>query len=87
MLALLLAICKEQTKNNLLTDYSFLVDGNWGPWSIFGECSKTCGGGMKYRKRNCDNPSPANGGKDCQGSSDEAQHCNVHPCAGEIITC
>ena len=71
----------------LLTMYSFLVDGNWGPWSTFGGCSKTCGGGMKYRKRKCDNPAPANGGMDCQGSSNEAQHCNVHPCAGEIIIC
>ena len=71
----------------VLTNNSVLVDGNWGPWSTFGPCSKTCGGGMKYRKRKCDNPAPVSGGMDCQGSSNEAQHCNEHACAGEIINC
>ncbi|CAH2276711.1 A disintegrin and metallo ase with thrombospondin motifs 2 [Pelobates cultripes] len=31
-------------------------DGNWGPWSKFGSCSRTCGTGVRYRTRSCDDP-------------------------------
>lgn len=65
----------------------FLVDGNWGPWSIFGQCTKTCGGGMKYRNRKCDNPAPASGGKTCLGPALQAQHCNTQTCAGKKFEC
>nr|XP_058953113.1 coadhesin-like [Pocillopora verrucosa] len=56
------------------------VDGNWSPWSVFGRCSKTCGGGLKYRTRSCDSPPPSNRGKNCPGPSREAMDCNTHAC-------
>ncbi|XP_069508763.1 A disintegrin and metalloproteinase with thrombospondin motifs 2 isoform X2 [Ambystoma mexicanum] len=55
-------------------------DGNWGAWSKFGSCSRTCGAGVKYRTRNCDNPHPANGGRSCVGLSYEFQLCNIEDC-------
>nr|XP_015205093.1 PREDICTED: A disintegrin and metalloproteinase with thrombospondin motifs 2 isoform X1 [Lepisosteus oculatus] len=56
-------------------------DGNWGMWSKFGSCSRTCGGGVRFRTRQCDNPLPANGGRTCYGPNYEFQLCNTEECA------
>ena len=56
------------------------VDGGWSEWSQFFPCSKTCGGGSITRFRNCNNPSPVDGGKDCPGAYFESQDCNSGPC-------
>uniref|UniRef100_F7B5R7 ADAM metallopeptidase with thrombospondin type 1 motif 2 n=1 Tax=Ornithorhynchus anatinus TaxID=9258 RepID=F7B5R7_ORNAN len=55
-------------------------DGNWGAWSKFGACSRTCGTGVKFRTRQCDNPHPANGGRTCMGPNYEFQLCNTQEC-------
>ncbi|NXX63719.1 ATS2 metalloproteinase, partial [Scopus umbretta] len=55
-------------------------DGHWGAWSKFGSCSRTCGTGVKYRTRQCDNPHPTNGGRTCVGPSYEFQLCNSQDC-------
>ncbi|XP_061565344.1 A disintegrin and metalloproteinase with thrombospondin motifs 14 isoform X2 [Cololabis saira] len=57
-------------------------DGNWGSWSKSGSCSRTCGGGIRSRSRQCDNPPPAYGGRDCPGSAFDYQMCNTEECAG-----
>ncbi len=55
-------------------------DGNWGAWSSFGACSATCGGGTQTHTRICNNPSPANGGATCVGSTSESTACNTQAC-------
>ncbi|XP_014847654.1 PREDICTED: A disintegrin and metalloproteinase with thrombospondin motifs 2-like isoform X2 [Poecilia mexicana] len=55
-------------------------DGNWGSWSEYGQCSRTCGGGVQFRTRSCDNPSPANGGRPCRGATYQFQMCNSNEC-------
>ncbi|XP_034546724.1 LOW QUALITY PROTEIN: A disintegrin and metalloproteinase with thrombospondin motifs 2-like [Notolabrus celidotus] len=55
-------------------------DGNWGSWSEFGQCSRTCGGGVQFRTRDCDNPRPANGGRTCMGANYQFQMCNNNEC-------
>ncbi|KAM7389673.1 hypothetical protein PAMP_023636 [Pampus punctatissimus] len=55
-------------------------DGNWGSWSEFGQCSRTCGGGVQFRTRDCDNPRPANGGRTCVGAIYQFQMCNTNEC-------
>lgn len=32
------------------------VDGGWGPWKDYSQCSRTCGGGVSFTERHCDNP-------------------------------
>jgi len=56
------------------------VNGTWGEWSKYGACSNTCDGGQKKRSRSCDNPAPANGGKDCPGKGEMSTDCNTQPC-------
>ena len=57
-----------------------LVDGAWTDWAQWGSCTKTCGGGRRSRSRTCDNPKPANGGKECFGDSGDFGDCNVDDC-------
>uniref|UniRef100_A0A8C6WQ17 ADAM metallopeptidase with thrombospondin type 1 motif, 14 n=1 Tax=Neogobius melanostomus TaxID=47308 RepID=A0A8C6WQ17_9GOBI len=59
-------------------------DGNWGSWSKFGSCSRTCGGGVRARNRQCNNPPcpPGVWRSDCPGSAFDYQMCNMEECAG-----
>ncbi|XP_013764504.1 A disintegrin and metalloproteinase with thrombospondin motifs 6 [Pundamilia nyererei] len=56
------------------------VDGGWGPWSIWGECSRTCGGGVSSSMRHCDSPAPSGGGKYCLGERKRYRSCNTNAC-------
>ncbi|XP_017551915.1 A disintegrin and metalloproteinase with thrombospondin motifs 13 [Pygocentrus nattereri] len=59
---------------------SVVVHGSWSSWSEFSPCSRTCGGGVTYRKRECNNPRPAFGGRECKGEGIEAELCHRQPC-------
>ena len=59
------------------------VDGNWGQWGDYGTCSKSCDGGRKQRKRQCDDPPASNGGKKCEGLPYEETSCNTNACDGK----
>ncbi|XP_031431207.1 LOW QUALITY PROTEIN: hemicentin-1 [Clupea harengus] len=58
------------------------VDGNWGPWQAWGECSASCGGGERTRTRHCNNPSSSNKGRPCPGDSTQLSRCNAQACPG-----
>ena len=51
-------------------------NGHWGAWQPASWELTSCSGGLKTRHRNCDNPSPAHGGRDCVGSNTESIDCN-----------
>uniref|UniRef100_A0A670ZSG1 ADAM metallopeptidase with thrombospondin type 1 motif 3 n=1 Tax=Pseudonaja textilis TaxID=8673 RepID=A0A670ZSG1_PSETE len=55
-------------------------DGGWGTWTKFGSCSRSCGTGVRFRTRQCNNPMPINGGQDCAGVNFEYQLCNLDEC-------
>uniref|UniRef100_A0A3P8V8I9 ADAM metallopeptidase with thrombospondin type 1 motif 17 n=1 Tax=Cynoglossus semilaevis TaxID=244447 RepID=A0A3P8V8I9_CYNSE len=56
------------------------VDGDWSPWSQWSMCSRTCGTGVQFRQRKCDNPPPGPGGRHCQKTSVEHKACEGPPC-------
>ena len=58
----------------------FKVNGNWSNWKKYSACSKSCGSGLKSRKRTCTNPAPSNGGSKCKGSAKETMKCNTQSC-------
>uniref|UniRef100_A0A3B4ZIA7 Spondin-like TSP1 domain-containing protein n=1 Tax=Stegastes partitus TaxID=144197 RepID=A0A3B4ZIA7_9TELE len=60
----------------------FPVDGGWTPWSVWSDCSVTCGQGTHVRTRACINPPPRNNGSHCTGPERETQHCQTSPCLG-----
>lgn len=59
-----------------------LLDGGYGEWSKWSECSRSCGRGENLRTRLCNNPTPSGGGKNCSqlGSAKESQPCNDKEC-------
>ena len=69
-------------KHSSLCHYTALsvVDGGWSDWTDWTSCDAPCGGGMRDRSRECNNPPPQYGGKECAGSSNETEHCNEHEC-------
>uniref|UniRef100_K1RDR5 A disintegrin and metalloproteinase with thrombospondin motifs 2 n=1 Tax=Magallana gigas TaxID=29159 RepID=K1RDR5_MAGGI len=55
-------------------------EGGWSQWGPWTGCTRTCGRGINYRKRKCDNPAPINL-DGCAGEAYEAKICNTQPCA------
>ncbi|XP_036390580.1 A disintegrin and metalloproteinase with thrombospondin motifs 17-like [Megalops cyprinoides] len=62
------------------------MDGDWSAWSSWSACSRTCGTGVRFHQRKCDNPPPGFGGKLCLGGSVEHQACEAAPCAKSLPT-
>ncbi|XP_022809965.1 coadhesin-like, partial [Stylophora pistillata] len=58
------------------------INGGYSAWGSYSDCSEPCGGGKQTRRRTCTNPSPANGGKDCDrlGSDVSTRKCNTRNC-------
>ncbi|XP_028407987.1 A disintegrin and metalloproteinase with thrombospondin motifs 9-like [Dendronephthya gigantea] len=56
------------------------INGAWSPWSSFGPCSRTCGGGVTFSSRACNNPSPLHGGRFCLGAKKRFKSCQAQEC-------
>lgn len=58
------------------------VSGEWGPWTEWSLCTRSCGGGVASSYRICNNPKPANGGRYCIGDRIRHRMCHTTPCLG-----
>ena len=61
------------------------ANGKWSQWGQYGRCSKTCGPGIRTKRRVCNNPKPVNGGLSCQGAAVHQIKCNVKSCSKFVI--
>lgn len=58
---------------------SISVDGGWSPWGHWFECSQVgrhaIGDRCLCQNRLCNSPAPANGGRECEGTSVHVSNC------------
>ena len=54
--------------------------GQWTTWSLWSECSKSCGKGTKNRSRTCNNTFPRFGGRNCSGEGKQIMSCALVLC-------
>ncbi|XP_052715472.1 deleted in malignant brain tumors 1 protein-like [Crassostrea angulata] len=71
----------ESGQSENCNNISCPVDGGYSEWSLWAECTVTCGGGTSMRRRTCTNPSPQHGGKQCEGEANETVECNTNSCS------
>ncbi|XP_078720109.1 A disintegrin and metalloproteinase with thrombospondin motifs 16-like [Lampetra fluviatilis] len=61
------------------------IDGHWSPWSPWSACSRTCGGGVSSRERECGAPRPQLGGRYCPGTGRTFRLCEARACAPDAV--
>uniref|UniRef100_A0A3B3Z7S1 Uncharacterized protein n=1 Tax=Periophthalmus magnuspinnatus TaxID=409849 RepID=A0A3B3Z7S1_9GOBI len=59
--------------------------GNWGMWSHWSLCSKTCDSGWQRRFRTCETSAGQN--TPCEGSAEEVRSCNDNKCPAPHEIC
>lgn len=57
----------------------------YGKCCRFEQCSRVCGGGVQSSTRECNNPSPANGGKYCIGTRIKYRSCSIQDCPSDTL--
>uniref|UniRef100_U3JHF9 ADAM metallopeptidase with thrombospondin type 1 motif 12 n=1 Tax=Ficedula albicollis TaxID=59894 RepID=U3JHF9_FICAL len=62
------------------------IHGEWGVWSSWSHCTRTCGAGVQSAERPCDNPEPQFGGDYCTGERKRYRMCNISPCHKDLPT-
>ncbi|CAG2209649.1 Coadhesin,Hemicentin-1,Thrombospondin-2 [Mytilus edulis] len=82
--------CIGMALENITADCNTLfcpINGGWSQytvWSRWGNCSRECDSGLKYRtrSRSCTNPKPKFDGLECTGNTtdEEEEICNIHHC-------
>ncbi|KAI1885176.1 hypothetical protein AGOR_G00217490 [Albula goreensis] len=69
--------CVDKTRKR---HYMASNHGSWSSWGSWGSCSRSCGGGVQFARRLCNNPPPRNNGRYCTGKRAIYRSCNTTPC-------
>ncbi|KAI4459047.1 adamts a disintegrin and metalloprotease with thrombospondin motifs protease [Holotrichia oblita] len=56
------------------------INGGWGDWGEWSSCSRSCGAGVSFQTRECNNPIPKHGGRYCIGERKKVKLCNTDHC-------
>nr|XP_033805830.1 netrin receptor UNC5D isoform X2 [Geotrypetes seraphini] len=75
------AFCEGMSVQKITCTSLCPVDGSWEVWSEWSICSPEC---ERQRNRECIAPSPRNGGKFCEGLSQESENCTEGLCIQDI---
>ncbi|CAH1799366.1 unnamed protein product [Owenia fusiformis] len=69
----------EKTASRPCNEQGCPVDGGFSNW-VYGVCSVPCGDGQQQGTRKCNDPTPVNGGKDCEGPRTTSRPCKESEC-------
>ncbi|KAK7486839.1 hypothetical protein BaRGS_00021986, partial [Batillaria attramentaria] len=79
MIAVYLSLPYDSTD----TGREMTTEGEWGPWTSWSACSRSCDTGLAYRIRRCHNARlSSDSGAECAGSDKQYQACNRQECPG-----
>eukprot|EP00794_Sanderia_malayensis_P009954 gene9954-10974_t len=80
------AACKGPSTETVSSCFHICpINGGFGQWSLWTECTKTCGTGTQKRNRLCNDPEPMGvGSLNCTGAFRETRNCKLANCLNAV---